>query len=89
MASTNWNGLGIEGTVDNYRGSYEEPAWIEVEIETYEMDDEEEFAQFLEEHEKPAEWKDLRKECIDWIESKYEDEISDKLAEDFFASDGY
>ena len=93
MANTTWNGLEIEGNVQYDRGvhtfSNGDPGYpesIEVEIETLSVVDEEEFALFLEENEKPSEWKTLPKECEEWIFAKWSDKISDKLTDAFFAS---
>lgn len=92
MPNINWNGLDISGTVDHDPGvrtySNGDPGYppstdvSDIEIEG--VDDEEEFAAFLEEHEKPAEWKSLPKEAVEWIVGKYEDTLADKLADAYF-----
>lgn len=92
MPNITWNGLEISGTVDHDAGvrtySNGDPGYPEStdvsDIEIESVDDEDEFSVLLEENEKPAEWKALPQEAKDWILSKWEDSIADKLAERFF-----
>ena len=61
------------------------PSSTEVEIDTIEFDDDKgEWADFLAENEKPAEWVGLPKEAKDWILEKFESQICDAIADDFF-----
>jgi hypothetical protein len=87
MANITWNGLEVTGNVEHDRGTYWEPPFTEVsDIDIEGVDDEDEFSLFLEEHEKPAEWKTLPKEAVDWIVGKYEDDLAERLIEDHFDS---
>lgn len=92
MPNITWNGLDISGTVDHDPGVHTysngdpgyPPSTDVSDIDIEGVDDEDEFSSFLEENEKPAEWKSLPKEAIDWILAKYEDTLADKLADAYF-----
>lgn len=88
MSNITWNGLCIEGTVTHDAGVWTfsngdpgYPGSTDVEIGDITVDDEEEFAAFLEEHEKPSDWKTLPEEAKDWILAKYDETICEKLAD--------
>jgi len=77
-----WNGIRITGTVEITRGDYFEPDWTEVEIDSMELESDEDLSTFLAEHDMPAEWKNLPKACEEWIEKKFLDQILDELAKE-------
>ena len=88
MASITWNGLYIEGHVSRdpgirtfKNGDPGYPPSCEVVIGDIIVDDEEEFASFLAENSKPAEWKTLPKKAKQWVLDTHNDIIEEKLAE--------
>lgn len=91
MPNITWNGLEITGNVDHDPGVHTfsngdpgYPGSTDVEIDEITVDDEEEFATFLEENAKPSEWKTLPKEAKEWILARYDDTLCEKLADAYF-----
>jgi len=62
-----WNGLQVRAEVEVEKVSYWFEAVTCVTDTAYELDDAEEFSAFLVQHDKPAEWVDMRHECETWL----------------------
>jgi len=80
-----WHGLLVSAEVScdpgvrYYPDGSGEPPSSEVDEIEMEVEDEEEFSSFLEDHEKSSEWKTLPDVAFDWIIGKFDDEIVEKL----------